>query len=240
MDTDLAPKAINAALKNNWEEAVGINLIILESDNKNTDALNRLAFAYLQLGNLKKAKTHYQQVIMLDPYNEIAKKNLTRISALKGKSNPLPKTDNNVGNNLNLFIEEPGKTKCIQLIKIATPTTLSILRPAETIQLIPKKHTVMIENGNKIYLGVLPDDIGHKLSKRIKAGNKYEACIKSADKKNVVIFIREISRTKRFKDQPTFPTTTIQDYYSFVKDSPSLDEEGNEKESDEDSENNEE
>jgi hypothetical protein len=240
MDTDLAPKAINAALKNNWQQAIEINGIILESDTKNTDALNRLAFAYLQLGNAKKAKIHYQQVTKLDPYNEIAKKNLARISTLKGKASPVPKNDNNVGSNLALFIEEPGKTKCIQLIKIATPTTLSILRPAETIQLIPKKHTVVIENRTNTYLGALPDDIGHKLAKRMKAGNKYEACIKSLDKNSLVVFIREISRTKRFKDQPTFPTTTIQDYYSFVKDTPSLDEEGNEKELDEDTINDEE
>ena len=239
MDTDLAPKAINAALKNNWLEAIKINEVIIENDGKNSDALNRLAFAYLQIGNFKKAKTFYQLVLKLDPYNEIAKKNLARISALKGKKNLPFNKESNVESNLVLFIEEPGKTKCIQLIKIATPTILSTLRPAEIIKIIPKKHTIIIESQSNIYLGAFPDDIGHKVAKRIKAGNKYEACIKSSDKKNLVIFIREISRSKRYKDQPTFPTTTAQDYYAFVKDT-SFFEDDNEKERDQDNDNNEE
>lgn len=218
MDNDLAPKAINAALKNNWQEAININLAIIKQDKYNTEALNRLAFSYLQQGLSKKARICYQQVVNIDPYNEIAKKNLAKIKTLKGKVIPHSNNENNINSNIGLFIEEPGKTKCVNLIKIATPNTISLLRPSEIVKLVPKRHSVIVENPISTYIGALPDDIGHKLAKRIKAGNRYEACIKSADKKSLVIFIRELYRAKRFKDQPTFPTATSQDYYSFVRD----------------------
>jgi len=225
MNKDLAQKAINAALKSDWEEAISLNLAILTHEKNNTDALNRLAFAYLQLGNLKKAKTIYRQAVDVDPYNDIAKKNLAKINILKKGITFKNGIKENVNTSSNtLFIEEPGKTKCVTLVKIATPSILSSLCASEEVILIPKKHSATVVNSNGVYLGVLPDDIGCKLSKRQKAGNKYQVCVKFAGKNSLSIFIKETFRAKRFRDQPTFLTNTTTDYYSSVREETAINE----------------
>lgn len=224
MNEELAQKAIDAALKNNWEEAIRLNLTILSHDDKNTDALNRLAFAYLQHGNLKKAKAIYRQAVDVDPYNDIAKKNLAKINILKKGVTLKNGIKENQNTNNTLFIEEPGKTKCVTLVKIATPNILSSLCAGEKVILIPKKHSATVVSSNDVYLGALPDDIGYKLSKRQKAGNKYQACVKFAGKNSLSIFIKETFRAKRFRDQPTFLTNTTTDYYASVREDTAINE----------------
>src|SRR3989338_5169940 len=76
-------QAINAALFNNWKEAIKYNEEILDKNPKDLDALNRLAYAHLQLGKLKEAKKLFKRVITLDSYNQIAKKNLLKIGSCK-------------------------------------------------------------------------------------------------------------------------------------------------------------
>jgi hypothetical protein len=58
------------------------------------------------------------------------------------------------------------------------------------------------------YIGVLPDDISKRLIKFIKNGCKYEAYVKSANQHKVTLFIKEIKKTARYKDQPSFITIT--------------------------------
>ena len=51
---------------------------------------------------------------------------------------------------------------------------------------------------------MLPDDICQRLIKFIKAGNQYDAYIRTVDNNRVSIFAREIKRMKRFHNQPSF------------------------------------
>jgi tetratricopeptide (TPR) repeat protein len=226
--------AINAALQNDWTQAINLNTKIVKEDKRNINALNRLAFAYFQIGEIKKAESCYRQVMNLDPYNEITKKNLVRLGNLKGKNRSKKINEDLSGRRASgLFIEEPGKTKCITLFRVTTPQILSSLRPGGEVKLMPKKHTVIVIGGDNTYLGALPDDVGHRLAKRIKAGNKYEAYIKLVDKKNLVVFVREIYQTKRYYNQQAFPTPKKQDYYTFVRDKTTItqaNEEGSEEE----------
>ena len=66
-----------------------------------------------------------------------------------------------------------------------------------------KRLKIFISQGKK-YIGVLPDDIGKRLIKFINGGNKYEAFVKSANTQSVTIFVRELKRSAKFKDQPSF------------------------------------
>ena len=54
----------------------------------------------------------------------------------------------------------------------------------------------------------MPDDLGKRLIKFMKGGNKYEAFVKSANSQNVTIFIHELKRSSKFKDQPSFVYST--------------------------------
>lgn len=104
----------------------------------------------------------------------------------------------------NLFIEEPGKTKVIDLMNIAEKKTLTQLRSGERIDLVIKRMKIFVYDSHKQFVGMLPDDLSRRMIKFMEAGNIYEACIKNMDSNKVTIFIREIKRATRLKNQPTF------------------------------------
>lgn len=196
----LKDKAIQTALEGNWDEAILANKELLEENSKDIDALNRLALAYTVVGKIRGAKITYQKVLDIDSLNPIALRNLKNLKTSKKneKSSPTPLSINNQ------FIEETGKTKIIDLINIAPSSITQTLRTGESVSLSIKRLKIFVLKNEKQYIGVLPDDIGKRLIKFMKAGNKYEAYIKSVNPHKVIIFIKELKRAARFKNQPSF------------------------------------
>ncbi|MBI4066956.1 tetratricopeptide repeat protein [Candidatus Gottesmanbacteria bacterium] len=225
-DINFTAQAINAALLNNWKEAVKLNKDLLDKNPQDTEALNRLAYAHLQLGKLKEAKRFYKKVISIDNYNQIAKKNLLRLSSFK-KANIELKTVSPL--HPSFFLEEPGKTKTISLINIAPFSRLSQVTIGTEVFLHPKKHTVEIREKDKTYLGALPDDISYRLIRCLKAGNIYSVFIKNISKNQLTIFVKEISRGFKFRNQPSF-IPQLSDYQASLHKEIISDEEDNDKE----------
>ena len=77
-----AQQAVDLALDGLWAEARSLNEDILQYFPDDIEAMNRLAKANLELGNLSTAKKNFEKVLYLSPYNSIAKKNLDRLSLL--------------------------------------------------------------------------------------------------------------------------------------------------------------
>jgi tetratricopeptide (TPR) repeat protein len=195
----LKSQAIQTAMIGDWEKAISLNKLILEEDPEDIDTLNRLAFAFLSQGSNKNAKTLYQKVLLLDMKNPIALRNLKRLTDDSTK-----KTSFQLGN---FFIEEPGKTKIIELINVADKKIISHLRSGEKLTLSIKRMKIFAIDQNNQYIGMLPDDLCKRLIKFIHAGNKYEAYTRTAESTKISIFIRELKRVKRYKDQPSFVYT---------------------------------
>ncbi len=213
-DKSPAQQAIEAALACNWKEAIKINLEILKTDKTSIQALNRLAQAYHRAGHKKKSILTYKKVLRLDKYNPIALKNLTKIKLQKGKVKK-EKTDNNQPDTA--FLKEPGKTKTVNLIKLAPKQILLSLSCAEKVLIKPKKRSVSITTQDNRYIGALPDDLSLRLISFIKGGNQYGAFIKSATQNQVTVFLRETKKAKRFEGLPSFAPPGQSQYYSFVK-----------------------
>lgn len=192
-------QAIQTALTGNWKSAIDINKRILEENPNDCEALNRMALAYTVLGKTKLAKDIYLKVLQIDPLNTIALKNLEKIKKESSKNS----YDNIPILVKNIFLEETGKTKVVDLINLAQDEILTTLRTGQTVDLSVRRLKIFISQGNK-YIGVLPDDIGKRLIRFIKGGNKYEAYVKSSNHQSVTIFVRELKRTSKFKDQPSF------------------------------------
>lgn len=173
--------------------------------------MNRLAYAYIQVGKIDEARKLYKKILVKDKYNIIAIKNLDKLNALPKSAKTISHKQAALTISPGLFIEEPGKTKTISLINIAPPSVLSNLNPGTEVFFYPKKHAIDIRNNDKIYLGALPDDFAFKLLRFIKAGYEYKIYIKNSTKNTVSIFICEINRAKRFKSQPSFlmPNSSI-------------------------------
>lgn len=202
--TQLKTQAIQTALIGDWTNAILHNKTILEESPEDIDTLNRLAFALTSIGNIKEAKSLYQQVLELDAQNPIALRNLKRLQdgITPSKTSSLPPVHVS-----NLFIEEPGRTKVIELLNVADKKVIAPLRSGETLLMVIKRMKIFMLDQDKQYVGMLPDDIGRRLIRFINDGNQYEAYVKSVDGNKVTIFAREVKKTSKFKNQPSFLPT---------------------------------
>jgi hypothetical protein len=206
--TSLKVRAIQAMLEGNWENATSLNKALIDGNPKDIDALNRLAYAFTVLGKIKAAKSIYRKVLKLDILNQIAIKNIKKLTDLGPRQ--IAKSLSSVKGVHSIFLEETGKTKIITLVNTAQPKIIALLTTGQPVIIVIKRSKIFIQDQNKQYLGVLPDDIGRRLIKLIKGGNTYEACIKSATEHNICVFVKETKRTSRYKDQPSFPQATDQ------------------------------
>lgn len=197
--SQLKSQAIQTALVGDWANAIAFNKLILLEEPNDIDTLNRLAFAFLSLGEIKNAKNLYKKILLLDMQNPIAIRNLKRLD------DPSKKRTNFQINNM--FIEEPGKTKIIELINVADKKIISNLRSGEKLTLCIKRMKIFALDQDNQYIGMLPDDLCKRLIKFIHVGNKYEAHARTAESNKITIFIRELKRVKRYKDQPSFVST---------------------------------
>lgn len=195
-------QAIQTALTGNWNKAVLLNQKLLKENPNDIEALNRLAFAYTVLRKIKEAKNVYLKVLRIDGQNLIALKNLKRLPGFANSSKHCF-----LGGVDSMFIEESGKTKVIELINLAEPKTILGLMIGESLVLHIKRLKIFILDEGKQYLGMLPDDIGKRLIKFIKGGNKYQAFVKATESHRASIFIKEVSRANRFKNQPSFSSS---------------------------------
>ena len=189
-------QAIQTALIGDWPTAINLNQEILQEQPDDIDTLNRLAFAFLSSGNPKDAKNLYEKVLSLDMQNPIAIRNLKRLHDVNTKRAPIMIN--------NLFIEEPGKTKVMELINIADKKIITHLRSGEKLDLRIKRSKIFAYDLENQFIGMLPDDLCQRLIKFMEAGNEYDAYVRTVDSNKVSIFIREIKRVKKFKNQPSF------------------------------------
>lgn len=203
---NLAKLAIDAALDCRWDDALRLNKQILKLDGTNTDTLNRLARVYLEMGKNNLAKKYYSEVVKIDPYNPIALKNLKIIRTLKpGKKDDYVVHTNGTSKlSASLFLQEPGKTKIVNLLKVAEPQKLCKAYCGMKVDMIIKNRKITVIDADENYLGILPDDISHHLLRLIRGGNKYDLFIKSVRVNGLAVLIKETYRSKRFKNQPSF------------------------------------
>ncbi len=202
----LTQAAISAALSANWEEALKLNQQIIDLEPKNVEALNRLGRAYFELGELKQSQKYFELALECDAYNQIAAKFLKRIKTFAKKGAKVQMTPQPCYGQIDsdLFIEEPGKTRLVTLLKVAEPQKLSLLSAGMLVNLVIKNHAVAAVDTFGEYLGVLPDDLSHHLIRLMNGGNKYQAIIKTIKTNSVSILIREVFRSARFRNQASF------------------------------------
>jgi hypothetical protein len=209
--TDAPPSkdlAVKLALENKWEEAYNENKRLLAENPDDIETLNRTAYALIKLGKYRKAKDFYQEVIKIDKTNPIALKNLKRLETIVKGGNTVPSSTLGVQMH-DVFIEEAGKTKTIELKNVADKKTLSILQPGDAVVLSVKRSKIFVQMNDKTYIGVLPDNIGMRMITFINGGNEYSACVKSVGDNQITVFVKETKKMARFKNQPSFIHTPL-------------------------------
>lgn len=211
MDDSLIQKAVNFALQCKWEEAINTNLEILKNDKDNVDALNRLARACAEMGEMSKAKKTCKKVLKIEPSNQIAQKALQRYKRAKNNS----KTAADKYASPSTFLEEPGKTKIVSLLNPGDSKIISSLDAGDEVLMTTHSHRVCITDKKGKYLGRLPDDLAARLKTLVKGGNKYEIYVKTIAPKELKIFIKEMERGRDFLNTPSFPSEKIE-YISYA------------------------
>jgi tetratricopeptide (TPR) repeat protein len=198
MESDLAQEAIRAALSCDWEKAILVNSEIIKINPQDVDAHNRIARAYAEKGDIVKAKAASGKVLKIDPSNSIAEKCMLKWKSYKqglsvrGKKNilnPIPQVISSKA-----FIEEPTRTRIVNLINLGEVSNLTSLDCGDMLKLSAHTHRVNVYTLNDSYIGRFPDDLAAKFINLIKFGGEFEVVVKSATKNEVKVFVRSVSR----------------------------------------------
>ncbi|NTU46391.1 hypothetical protein HGA88_02085 [Candidatus Roizmanbacteria bacterium] len=205
----LEQQAVDAAINQEWEQAVVYNKQILDLESQNVPAFLRLGFAELQRENISAAKEYYTAVLKLQPNNQMALDNLERIAVLSEKGAIVPVKER-TKLDPNLFLEITGKTKSVPVVNIGQKNVLARLIVGQEIELKLKARKVEVRTRQDEYIGALPDDVSKRLIFFLKAKSTYRAYIKEANLSKVVIFIQEEKKGKKVAHYSSFPATQIQ------------------------------
>lgn len=199
----LQKQAIEAAKQENWQLAIELNQTILKEHPDNINALNRLALAMMQLNQPAEAKKILQKVLTVDKHNKIAQKNLLHAKRKqRGKVAQFHQAAN--------CIEEPGKARIIELIRLTDKKFLRQHRAGQECILDPKKTFVSVNSiQDNNYLGSLPQDISKRLIQLIKNGNQYCCSIHSIDTTTPYckVHVKETYTSEINKGITSFPTS---------------------------------
>lgn len=206
----LYKRAVDAALSHDWETAIAIHKEILSIEPYYIDSHLSLAFAYMQKGDLKGAKTSYKAALDIEPLNVIASNNIDRINILLKKGQSFGGNQDTVTVSSETFMHTEGKTRVVTLSKIGQADVIAMLKIGEHVFLKLKKRRVEIRTKNGDYVGCLPDDISKRLAFFIEAKSEYDTIIKAATKNNVDVFIKEKVKGPKVLSYISFPEN-IQD-----------------------------
>lgn len=187
--------AIKAAQQQDWEQATTYNQALLEIEPRDLKTKNRLAAAYLHQGQTKEARETLKEILKLDSTNKLAQKNLERL-----KNN---QRDDIPNFNRQYFIEEPGRSKLISLVRLGQEEVIAHVATGQKCQLEPKSNYISVTSDGH-YLGALPKDISERLNPLIKNGNNYLCCVASRGSDHCQVYLKEHRRSAKNKHLSSF------------------------------------
>jgi tetratricopeptide (TPR) repeat protein len=203
----LGEEARKAAFEGNWEEAVALNLQIIDRFQRDADAYNRLGRAYISLGNLDEAKDAYSKALRADPANLIARRNLQRLEILRGQGGrasaevsrpgPMPRPS--------AFLEEVGKTWVDELVNPGELRTLADISSGEELELSAEDDRLVVRRSTGDRLGEVEPKTARRVLDLMASGNRYEIFALGLAGQTLRIIIREIFRDPSVATTVSFP-----------------------------------
>ena len=203
MRRQLTQEAIELAMQGRWTEAADVNQEILGSYPGDPDAHNRLGRALMELGRYQEARNAYQQALELDPYNSIAKKNLSRLELL-GDQDATPQVE---AQRVipQLFISETGRTGVVALVHPAPHNVLGRKAAGDEVFLRAHSQRLMVEDSQGVYLGEVEARHSPRLIRLMDGGNQYAAAIASINGDQMKLVVRETFQHPDMAGRLSFP-----------------------------------
>ena len=201
----LTDQAVQMARDSRWQEAVATNRELLTVLPHDPSALNRLGKALSEMGQYSEAKRAYSEALEQDPSNNIARKNLERISSLSDAE----KTDGRHAVERidpRLFIEETGKTGFTALVDVAPREVIVRLSAGDQVYLVPEGTILYVTNAADGRIGRVEPRLANRLIKFMQGGNKYAAGIADLNDSEIRLIIRETFQHPSQFGKVSFPT----------------------------------
>jgi len=195
-------EAIQLAVDGRWEEAVELNRYILATFGPDEATHNRLGKALTELGRLEEAKAAYDACLAINPLNLVARKNSSKLESLLNAKEALK--GGAVKVDLNLFVEEMGKTTTTTLREVAEDVC-SKVAPGDVAELRVNGDSIEVDTVRGVRVGSLEPKLARRLIKFIQGGNRYQAGITSCEGDTVRVIVREVYQDPRFAGKPSFP-----------------------------------
>ena len=198
-----AEQAIRLARANRWEDAVAVNRSIIKVFPDDADSYNRLGKALMELSRFSDAKKAYRKALALDATNQIARKNLERLTTLAKSGGALAETSQV---DPGLFIEEMGKS-AVTTLEQTSPAALAKLNAGDKVELRPQDNMLVVETPGGDVVGAVEPRLRLRLIKLIQGGNEYAAGVASVAGDVCRIMIKETHQDPSQAGRPSFPTT---------------------------------
>jgi hypothetical protein len=195
-------EAIQLAVDGRWEEAVELNRYILATFGPDEATHNRLGKALTELGRLEEAKAAYDACLSINPLNLVARKNSSKLESLLNAKEALK--GGGVKVDLNLFVEEMGKTTTTTLREVAEDVC-SKVAPGDVAELRVDGDSIEVDTVRGVRVGSLEPKLARRLIKFIQGGNRYQAGITSCEGDTVRVIVREVYQDPKFAGKPSFP-----------------------------------
>jgi tetratricopeptide (TPR) repeat protein len=195
--------AIRLAMESKWDEAVELNQFILENFGPEDPAYNRLGKALTELGRMEEARDQYEKSLKLNPFNTVAKKNRSKLEVLIQHKDDIKSGVTRV--DLNLFVEEMGKTVITQLEAVEDPNVCDKVVPGDIAELKVEGDTITVVTLRGIKLGQLEPKMARRLIKFMAGGNRYQAGVTGCENGQIRVIVRETYQDPKFAGKPSFP-----------------------------------
>jgi hypothetical protein len=196
-------EAIQLAMQSRWDEAAERNQFILDNFGADDQTQNRLGKALTELGRLEEAKKAYEASLAINPLNAVAQKNATKLETLLQTNEGLKGGPAKV--DLNLFVEEMGKTVVTVLEAVDDPDVCSKAAAGDVAELRLDGDGIVVETVRGVRLGQVEPKLARRLTKLIQGGNRYQAGVTSCEGTSVRIIVRETYQDPKFAGKPSFP-----------------------------------
>lgn len=197
--------AVACALAQDWRKAVEANRAVLRIVPNNIEALNRLAKAFLELGELAEARDAVDGALQLDSTNTIARRNRERLERTEatapvsrqkkhtrksgratvvkeaGATYDSQATVADPGSSAphvfsaHLLMSEEGKSTIATLIDATDRTAVGHLSSGETLTLSREGNRLLVHSSRGEPVGRVHPRLAQRIFSLMDAGNRYEA-----------------------------------------------------------------
>lgn len=203
-----AEEAVALALASRWQEALAVNDDLLERFGEDEDTCNRRGKALLELGRLQDAEAAYSATLHLNPGNQIAARQLAKLSELRGAKGAVAPVSATV--DVAVFTDEPGKTAITRLI-LAQDVDPAAVAPGDPIQVEVGDDQVAVRTLRGVELGGVEPRLSQRLLRLSTRGNRYAGAVTHVDGTGVQVILREVYQAPELAGTNSFPVRKVRE-----------------------------